>query len=45
MLLAQGRDEEALEAYREVLRLNPTLSDPLARSAEEKVRQIQYGYR
>jgi len=45
MLLAQGRDQEALEAYREVLRLNPTLSDPLARSAEEKVRQIQYGYR
>ena len=44
LLLRAGREEEALEAYREVLRLNPARSDPLARSAEEKVRRIRYGY-
>ncbi|MFW6192784.1 MAG: tetratricopeptide repeat protein [Gemmatimonadota bacterium] len=43
MLLESGRDDEALEAYREVLRLNPDRSDPLARSAEERVREIRYG--
>lgn len=45
LLLQAGRDEAALQAFREVLRLNPTRSDPLARSAEEKVRQIRYGSR
>lgn len=45
LLLRAGRSEEALEAFREVLRLNPARSDPLARSAEEKVRQIRYGER
>lgn len=43
LLVGEGRDEEALEAFREVLRLNPDRSDPLARSAEERVRQIRYG--
>lgn len=44
LLLTNGRDQEALEAFREVLRLNPTRSSPLAQSAEERVRQIRYGY-
>lgn len=43
LLLEEGREDEALEAFREVLRLNPARSDPLARSAEEKVREIRYG--
>lgn len=45
LLLQAGRDDEALEAFREVLRLNPDRSDPLARSAEENVRRIRYGDR
>lgn len=43
LLLQEGSDDEALEAFREVLRLNPDRSDPLARTAEEKVREIRYG--
>lgn len=43
LLLQAGRDDDALEAFREVLRLNPDRSDPLARSAEENVRRIRYG--
>lgn len=45
LLLQAGRDDEALDAFREVLRLNPDRSDPLARSAEENVRRIRYGDR
>ena len=43
LLARAGREEEALEAFREVLRLHPARSSPLARSAEERVREIRYG--
>lgn len=43
LLAGAGRREEALEAFREVLRLHPARSSPLARSAEERVREIRYG--
>lgn len=43
LLVEAGRSEEALAAFREVLRLNPARSSPLARSAEERVREIRYG--
>lgn len=43
LLAGQGRDEEALEAFRQVLRLNPARTGPLVRSAEEWIREIRYG--
>lgn len=43
LLARSGRHEEALEAFREVLRLHPARSSPLAQSAEERVREIRYG--
>lgn len=43
LLARAGRRQEALEAFREVLRLHPARSSPLARSAEERVREIRYG--
>lgn len=43
LLLEEGRREEALEAFREVLRLNPTRSSPLARAAEGRMLEIRYG--
>jgi len=42
LLADAGRRDEALEAFRQVLRLNPTRSSPLARSAQERVREIRY---
>lgn len=42
-LLAEGgRHEEALAAFEQVLRLNPARTGPLARSAQERVREIRY---
>lgn len=43
ILAERGRDEEALEAFRQVLRLNPARTGPLVRSAEEWIREIRYG--
>ena len=42
LLAEAGRTEEALEAFRRVLRLNPARTGPLARSAQERVREIRY---
>lgn len=43
-LLARDRPQEALEAFQQVLRLNPTRSGPLAQQAEEMIRRIRYRY-
>ncbi len=43
LLAGSGRDAEALEAFRQVLRLNPARTGPLVRSAEEWIREIRYG--
>lgn len=43
LLLARGDREGALAAFREVLRLNPARSAPVAHMAEERVREIRYG--
>ena len=42
LLADAGRRDEALEAFRRVLRLNPARTGPLARSAQERVREIRY---
>lgn len=42
LLAVAGRSEEALEAFQRVLRLNPARTGPLARSAQERVREIRY---
>ncbi len=42
LLMEAGRPEEALAAFRRVLRLNPDRTGPLARSAQERVREIRY---
>lgn len=43
-LLARDRPQEALEAFQQVLRLNPTRSGPVAQEAEEMIRRIRYSY-
>jgi len=43
ILLGQGRKAEALEAFQEVLRLDPARTGPVARRAEERIREIRYG--
>lgn len=43
ILAESGRDEEALAAFRRVLRLNPARTGPLVRSSEEWIRRIRYG--
>lgn len=43
-LLARDRPQEALEAFQQVLRLNPARSGPLTRDAEEMIRRIRYRY-
>lgn len=43
ILAERGRDEEALEAFRQVLRLNPARTGPLVSSAEEWIREIRFG--
>lgn len=44
LLLALGEREEALAAYEDVLRLNPSRSGPLAQQAERRIREIRFGY-
>lgn len=44
MLLSGGDTETALEAYGRVLELNPTRTLALARRAEERIRQIRFGF-
>jgi tetratricopeptide (TPR) repeat protein len=43
VLLGQNRTQEALEAFQSVLRLDPARTGPVARLAEERIRQIRYG--
>lgn len=43
ILLDHGRSAEALEAFQAVLRLDPTRTGPVARRAEERIREIRYG--
>lgn len=43
LLLGLGEPERALEAYREVLRLNPSRTGYLVRRAEERIRDIRFG--
>jgi tetratricopeptide (TPR) repeat protein len=43
VLLGEGRSQEALEAFESVLRLDPARTGPVARQAEERIRQIRYG--
>jgi len=44
LLLAADRREEALEAFRQVLRLNPARTGPLPAMAREKILRIRYEY-
>jgi tetratricopeptide (TPR) repeat protein len=44
LLLALGEPERALDAYEEVLRLNPARSGPLVQQAELRIRQIRFGH-
>lgn len=43
LLMERGREEEALEAFRQVLRLNPARTGPVVSSAEEWIREIRFG--
>ncbi len=45
ILFDQGREDAAAEDFRAVLELNPARSGPLVQVAEERLRQIRYGYR
>lgn len=45
LLLAMGEQDRALDAYREVLRLNPARSGSLVQQAEGRIRQIRFGFR
>lgn len=42
--LALGETEEALASYARVLELNPTRTHALVRRAEERIRQIRFGF-
>lgn len=44
LLLGLGEQEKALRAYEEVLRLNPSRSGLLVRRAEERIRDIRFGF-
>lgn len=44
MLLSRGDTDEALEAYRAFLDLNPNRTGALVRTAEERIRQIRFGF-
>ena len=43
LLMERGREDDALEAFRQVLRLNPARTGPLVSSAEEWIREIRFG--
>jgi len=42
--LALGETDEALVSYARVLELNPTRTHALVRRAEERIRQIRFGF-
>ena len=44
LLLALGDTERALSAYERVLELNPARSGPLVQQAEQRIREIRFGY-
>ncbi len=44
MLLSLGQAESALGAYRRVLDLNPSRTGSLVRRAEDRIRQIRFGF-
>ncbi len=44
MYLGIGDTESALAAYQRVLELNPARSGALVRRAEERIRQIRFGF-
>lgn len=44
MLLSLGNTESALGAYQRVLDLNPSRTGSLVRRAEERIRQIRFGF-
>ena len=44
IMLSSGNTEEALLAYALVLELNPTRTGSLVRRAEERIRQIRFGF-
>jgi tetratricopeptide (TPR) repeat protein len=44
MLLSIGDTESALGAYRRVLDLNPSRTGAIVRAAEERIRQIRFGF-
>jgi tetratricopeptide (TPR) repeat protein len=44
MMLSSGNTEEALLAYALVLELNPTRTGSLVHRAEERIRQIRFGF-
>lgn len=43
ILQRQGQSAEALDAFQAVLRLDPARTGPVARRAEEHIREIRYG--
>ena len=44
MLLARGDTDAALAAYNRVLQLNPSRTGALVRRADERIRQIRFGF-
>lgn len=44
MYLSIGRNQEALEAYQRVLDLNPSRTGAMVREAEQRIRQIRFGF-
>lgn len=44
MYLSIGRSQSALEAYQRVLDLNPSRTGAMVREAEQRIRQIRFGF-
>lgn len=44
MYLSVGRDQDALRAYQRVLDLNPSRTGAMVREAEQRIRQIRFGF-